>query len=139
MQKLLENAREKATENYTRMMRVVRDENNLAANIYKSGETAKATTELSYLCFNCPVVSKKRQAHRKDHMFCELAPMDNYVREAWYEMFADVYIKLSIREMASSSATNAPTSSTIRHWKRCGQAMPRRGSSQLCKTAILND
>ena len=83
MQKLLENAREKATENYSRMMKVIRDDNNLAASVYKSGESARATTELSYMCFNCPVVSKKRQAHRKDHMFCECAPTHNYVSEAW--------------------------------------------------------
>ena len=71
IQNLLKNAGEKATDNYGRMMKAIRDVNNVSGNVCKSGESAKATGDVSYLCFQCPNVSKKRQAHRKDHIFCE--------------------------------------------------------------------
>lgn len=71
IQNLLKNAGEKATDNYGRMMKAIRDQNNTSVNVYKLGEGAKATGDVTYLCFQCPNVSKKRQAHRKDHIFCE--------------------------------------------------------------------
>jgi ubiquitin carboxyl-terminal hydrolase 22/27/51 len=71
IQNLLKNAGDKAAENYARMMRAIREESNVSANVYKNGEGARATGDISYLCFQCPNVSKKKQAHRKDHIFCE--------------------------------------------------------------------
>jgi ubiquitin carboxyl-terminal hydrolase 22/27/51 len=72
---LLSQAREKATGEYARLLRCIRDEDNLSGQIYKSGNTAVITNEATYLCIQCPAVSKTRERHRKDHPFCEYMGM----------------------------------------------------------------
>ena len=50
---LLKLAREKATDNYGRIIQTVRDDSNVSDRIYKSGEKAIATGETNYLCLQC--------------------------------------------------------------------------------------
>lgn len=71
IQSLLKNAGDKPTEYYARIMRIIREVSNVSGNVYKNGDSAKATSDVSYLCLQCSNVSKKRLAHRKDHIFCE--------------------------------------------------------------------
>jgi hypothetical protein len=136
IQNLLKNAGEKATDNYGRIMKVVRDSNNISGNVYKNGEGAKATGDVSYLCFQCPNVTNKRQAHRKDHIFCEQPCMCVTTQE---KGVANTMIQLSSPTTGSSSAMNVQTSSTILLSKLFGQAMPRRGSTRIWTRAKLSD
>lgn len=67
---LLQAARDKATDGYTRLISSIRNEENVSDRIYKQGEGVRSTDGMTYLCLQCPNVSKGRERHRKDHIFC---------------------------------------------------------------------
>ncbi|KAK5173072.1 uncharacterized protein LTR77_003194 [Saxophila tyrrhenica] len=65
----LTHARDKATEEYTRLIRSIRQEGNVSGSIYKSGSTPQVSPETTYMCIQCSAVTKARERHRKDHPF----------------------------------------------------------------------
>ena len=68
---LLQAARDKASDGYTRLINSIRSDDNVSCRVYKHGENVKSTDGTTYLCLQCPNVSKSREKHRKDHHFCE--------------------------------------------------------------------
>ena len=71
IKELLQQARDKATANYGRLVQAIREDSNVSGCTYKIGEKARATGETTYLCLQCSNVSKTRERHRKEHPFCE--------------------------------------------------------------------
>jgi ubiquitin carboxyl-terminal hydrolase 22/27/51 len=69
----LSKARDQAVSEYTRILKVIRDEQNVQRQIYKQGDVVKSTNEGTYLCIQCPNVGKTREKHRKDHPFSEFS------------------------------------------------------------------
>ena len=68
---LLNVARDKATAEYTRLVQSLRKEGGVSGRLRKSGETATTTAEATFLCLQCPSVTKVRERHRKEHAFGE--------------------------------------------------------------------
>ena len=68
---LLQAARDKATDGYTRIINAIRNEDNVSCRVYKNGEAVRSTDGTTYLCLQCPNVARGRERHRKDHVFCE--------------------------------------------------------------------
>ncbi len=60
---------DRAIEEYSRLMRCIRQEDNISAYVYKTADGGRVAIEPTYLCVQCPVVSKTRERHRKDHPF----------------------------------------------------------------------
>lgn len=66
---LLQTNRDKAVDEYTKILKSLRHDGNASAQIYKSGDITKATSDATYLCLQCTNVCKARERHRKDHIF----------------------------------------------------------------------
>lgn len=68
---LLEGAREKATDGYTRLIQSLHNDSNISGNIHKHSNGASTTSKTTYLCLQCPTVSATAEKHKKEHAFGE--------------------------------------------------------------------
>ncbi|GAB1739930.1 hypothetical protein NU219Hw_g4861t1 [Hortaea werneckii] len=68
---LLQAARDRATENYSRVIRCIQSPSsqNLSTRTHKTTNASETTGQATYLCLQCSNVSNTRERHRKDHPF----------------------------------------------------------------------
>lgn len=73
IQGLLVNARDKATEGYTRLVGALLKDGGrgMSDRVYKNGDKIRSSGQTTYLCLQCPNVSTSRERHKKEHAFCE--------------------------------------------------------------------
>lgn len=69
---LLQQARQKATDGYTRLISALQKEGSVAGVLHNTVDGAVSSGQVVYLCLQCSHVSGSKERHRKEHVFCEL-------------------------------------------------------------------
>ena len=69
---LFVSARKQAIDGYTKLIQTLRKDAHLSDRVYKAatGSSLIASSQITFLCLQCPNVSVSRQQHRKEHKFC---------------------------------------------------------------------
>lgn len=136
---LLEQARKQAIDQYTKAIRVVKNEDNFADRYYKNADGPSCTIRVTYLCLQCPRVSATRERHSKGHGFSVESTngfiycheCEDFIYDPTFEEIRDTKSKKrkqsdslseSDRKLVASNTTATPCAATgLRGFYNMGQ------------------